>query len=394
MRKPSAVNALRTAFLVIGILAIASCSEDGAKKKMEPPPVPVTVAKAVEQDIPVTLQVVGRAEAYESVALKSRVDGQVAAVLFTEGQHVKQGDVLIRLDPGDFAARLQQAEATAARDDALIAKSRADTARYAALKERNFVSEEKVNDIRTNEAAAAANLRASKAAAQVARLQLSYATIRSPITGVVGARLVFPGSAVKINDTTVAVINRVRPLLVSFSVPEKHLPRLRATMKSGSGSSGRMKVDVNLPGDRSQHFDGEVRFIDNTVDATTGTILMKAELPNDDEKLTPGQFLNVTLLLDTLTNAVTVPSEAVQQGVEGNFLFVVKDDHRVEVPKIETAAADGRVTAISKGLKAGETVVTDGQLRLNPGVKVKVTEVGSPGKNDNAETTAAAPAPT
>ena len=211
------------ALIAAGVLTLAACSDNSVKKKPEQPPVPVTAVKATVRDIPLTLQVVGRAEAFESVALKSRVDGQIAAVLFTEGQHVNQGDVLIRLDPTDFAARLQQAEATAARDEALIAKTRADTARYTALKERNFVSEEKVNDIRTNEAAATANLRASKAAAEVARLQLSYATIRAPISGIVGARLVFPGSAVKANDVTLAVVNRVRPLLVSFAVPEKHL---------------------------------------------------------------------------------------------------------------------------------------------------------------------------
>ena len=374
------MNNSRTALLLISVLAIASCTEDGAKKKAEPPPVPITAAKATEQDIPVTLQVVGRAEAYESVVLKSRVDGQVATVLFTEGQHVKQGDVLIRLDPSDFSGRLKQAEATSARDDALIAKSRSDTARYTALKQRNFVSEEKVNDIRTSEAAAGANLRASKAAEDVARLQLSYASIRAPITGIVGSRLVFPGSAVKVNDTTLAVINRIRPLLVSFSVPEKHLPRLRAAIASNSGN---MKVDISLPSDNSQHFDGKVRFIDNAVDATTGTILMKAELPNDDEKLTPGQFLNVTLLLETLSKAVTVPNEAVQQGADGNFLFVVKEDNSVEVRKVETSAADGGVTAISKGLKVGETVVTDGQLRLTPGAKVKTREPASQSKVDN-----------
>ncbi|MBS1226772.1 MAG: efflux transporter, family, subunit [Proteobacteria bacterium] len=361
------MNATRLALLLISLLTLAACSDGNAKKKGEAPPVPVTTAKAAARDIPVTLKVVGRAEAYESVVLKSRVDGQVAAVLFTEGQHVKQGDVLIRLDATDFAARLQQAEATAARDQALIDKSRADTARYTALKERNFVSEEKVNDIRTNEAAASANLRASKAAAEVARLQLSYATIRAPFTGVVGARLVFPGSSVKVNDTVLAVVNRVRPLLITFSIPEKHLPRLRAAMAAAGG----MKVDVSLPGDTSRHYDGDVHFIDNAVDATTGTILMKATLPNDDEKLTPGQFLNVTLLLDTLSGAVTIPNEAVQQGADGNFVYVVKDDQSTEVRPITTAAADAGVTAIAKGLQAGETVVTDGQLRLAPGVKVK-----------------------
>lgn len=359
------------ASLFASFFVVSACSE-GAKKKAEAPPVPVTTATATTRDIPVTLKVVGRAEAYESVVLKSRVDGQVAAVLFTEGQHVKQGDVLIRLDPSDFAARLNQAEATAARDEALIAKSRSDTARYTALKERNFVSEEKVNDIRTNEAAATANLRASKAAVDVARLQLSYTTIRAPFSGVVGARLVFPGSSVKINDTTLAVVNRIRPLLVTFSIPEKHLPRLRAAMAAAAGS--RMKVDVSLPSNGAQHYDGEVHFLDNAVDTTTGTIQMKAVLANDDEKLTPGQFLNVTLLLDTLKDAVTIPNEAVQQGAEGNFVYVVKDDHSSEVRAITPAAADGGVTAIAKGLSAGEAVVTDGQLRLAPGVKVKLRD--------------------
>lgn len=348
------------------LLALAGCSDDMARKKTATPQVPVTTAKALEKDIPVVLQAVGRAEAYESVIIKPRVDGQVAAVLFTEGQHVKQGDVLIRLDPTDYTARLQQAEAAVARDEALVAKSRADTARYTALKNRNFVSEEKVNDTRTNESAAAANLRASQAAAEVARLQQSYTTIRSPITGIVGARLVFPGSAVKINETTLAVVNRIRPLLVTFSVPEKHLSRLQAAAKSGE-----LKVDVSLPNDKSQNFAGRVIFLDNAVDSATGTILVKAALPNTGEKLTPGQFLSASLILDTLEKAVTVPNEAIQQGADGNFVYVVKDDRSVDMRKIEIAATNLGLTAIGKGLALGETVVTDGHLRLAPGVKVK-----------------------
>lgn len=379
------MNSARLALLIISLLTLAACSEGNAKKKGEAPPVPVTTATAATRDIPVTLKVVGRAEAYESVVLKSRVDGQVAAVLFTEGQHVKQGDVLIRLDPNDFAARLQQAEATVARDEALVAKGRSDTARYTALKEKHFVSEEKVNDIRTNEAAAAANLRASKAAVEVARLQLSYATIRAPFSGVVGARLVFPGSSVKINDTTLAVVNRIRPLLVAFAVPEKHLPRLRAAMAAAADQ--RMKVDVSLPSDASQRYDGTVHFLDNAVDAATGTIQMKAVLANDDEKLTPGQFLNVTLLLDTLAGAVAIPNEAVQQGAEGNFVYVVKDDQSSEVRAIVVAASDAGYTAVAKGLRAGETVVTDGQLRLAPGVKVKLRDAAQ-GKTPPAAATA------
>ena len=360
----------RVAPLLVSLL-LAACSQEDHKKKAEAPPVPVTTAKAEERDIPVTLKVVGRTEAYESVVLKSRVDGQVANVLFAEGQRVRKGDLLIQLDPADFSARLQQAAATSARDAALLDKTRADTARYTALKERNFVSEEKVNEVRTNEAAATANLRASKAAAEVLRLQTSYTAIRAPFDGIVGARVVFPGSSVKTNETALAVVNRVRPLLVSFSVAEKHLPLLRGAIESGQSSGQGMKADITLPSDEKAHFAGTVHFLDNAVDATTGTILMKARLSNDDEKLTPGQFVNVALLLDTLPHAVVVPKEAVQQGAEGNFIYVVKDDNSVEVRKVEIAAADSGMAAIGKGLQVNETVVTDGQLRLTPGSKIK-----------------------
>ena len=367
----------RSALPLALCLILVACSENKPDKK-PPPPVPVTTARAVLQDVPVTLQLVGRAEAYESVTLKARVDGQVARVLFTEGQHVKPGDILLRLDPTDFNARLQQAEASVARDAALLAKAHSDTARYVALKDRSFVSEEKLNDIRTNEAAAAATLRADQAAAELARAQLAYATIRAPVAGIVGARLVFPGSSVKINDTALAVVNRVRPLLVAFSLPEKHLPQLRAALGDGRSGKG-MKVDVGLPGEKMPRFEGEVRFLDNTVDAATGTIVMKALLANAEEKLTPGQFLSVSLRLATLDKAVIVPSEAVQQGPEGFFVFVVKADGSVEMRKVETAASDAGVTAIGVGLQAGETVVTDGQLRLTPGARIKSKDPQAPG---------------
>jgi len=330
------------------------------------PAVPVTVAQAILGDVPVLLDVVGRAEAYESVTLKSRLDGQVAAVPYTEGQHVRQGEVLVQLDAGDFDARLLQAEANLAKDQALLAKARADVARYLALQGRGFVSEEKGNELRTAEAAAAATVKADQAAVELARRQISYTTIRAPFAGVVGARLVFPGSAVKINDTALAVVNRIRPLYVTFSVPEKHLPRLRKAI-----GGGEMRAGVTIPGDREQRFEATVRFIDNTVDAATGTIQMKALLENRDEKLTPGQFLNISMSLDTLAKAVVVPAEAVQQGPEGNFLFVVRPDNTVEPRKIEVQAGYRGLAAIGKGVAAGETVVTDGQLRLTPGALVQ-----------------------
>lgn len=360
-------------------------THDDTAKKSAPAPVPVTLTQASTRDLPLTLDVVGRAEAYASVTLKSRVDGQVVAVVYTEGQHVRKDDVLVRLDPADFEARLQQAAANMARDQAQLAKAHADVERYTALKERGFVSAEKVGEVKSNEAALAAAVRADQSAAESARLQLSYATIRAPFDGIVGARLVFPGTGVKINDTSLAVVNRVQPLYVTFTVPEKHLPRLRAALKNGA-----LKVTANVPGDSSQRFEGEAHFLDNAVDAATGTIQMKATLSNQDEKLTPGQFLNVRVVLDVLHDAVVVPAEAVQQGSAGSFVYVVKADSTVESRPVEVIATQEGMSAIGKNLRAGETVVTDGQLRLTPGARVQAKAATA---TPNAAAPQAAPAP-
>ena len=345
------------------------------KSKRPPPPVPVSVAQATTRDMPLLLEVVGRGEAYETVTLKSRVDGQVTAVPFTEGQQVAAGDVLVRLDPADFNARLSQAEANLAHDQAQLSKARGDVERYVALKNSGFVSDEKVAEVRADADAATATVRADQSALELARLQLSYTILRAPFAGVVGAKLVFPGAAVKVSDTALAVVNRVRPLYVSFAVPEKHLPRIRAAMAKGV-----LKVTVNVPDDSKQGFEGEARFLDNAVDTTTGTIRMKAVLANKGEKLTPGQFLNVSLVLDTLRDAVVVPAEAVQQGPEGAFVYVLKPDAGTEVRKVEIAVTRDGLTLVAKGLKSGETVVTDGQLRLTPGGKVKVKTPAAPGQ--------------
>jgi membrane fusion protein, multidrug efflux system len=349
------------------------------KKSTGPGPVPVLMTKAQLRDVPLTLEVTGRTAAFESVTLKARVDGQVLAVPFAEGQHVRRGDVLLRLDPADFLARLRQAEANLARDQALAAKTQADVERYLALKAKGFVSDEKVGEVRSTATAAAATVRADQAAADVARLQLDYATLRAPFDGIVGARLVFPGSAVKVNDTALAVVNRIRPIHVAFAVPERHLPNLRAGMAT---SKTALKAAVSLPGDKSTPLIGEVRFVDNAVDAATGTIQMKATLANETETLTAGQFVNVALTLETLVQAVTVPTEAVQQGPEGSFLYVVGDDGAAQLRKVRLAATQAGLAVIAEGLTAGETVVTDGQLRLTPGAKVKPAGAGE--ANDRA----------
>ena len=342
-----------------------------APKKASAPAIPVTLAKAVVGELPRRLDIVGRAEAYESVTLRARIDGQVATVAYSDGQHVKTGDVLLRLDPADYEARLRQAEATLARDQAQLVKAHQDVVRYQSLRAKGFVSDEKVDEVKTAEQAQESTTKADQAAMDLARLQLSYATVRAPIAGVVGARLVSAGAAVKTNDTTLAVINRLRPLYVTFSAPEKYLPRLQAGMRAGA-----LKVAVTVPGGSTQTFTGEARFLDNAVDATTGTIQMKAVLPNADESLTPGQFLNVGIVLDTLHDAVTIPVEALQQGQDGSLVFVVSADGVAQPRKVEVVAIQGTTAAIGGGLQAGETVVTDGQLRLVPGSRVQSKDAG------------------
>lgn len=347
---------------------------DVKKTTAKPGPVPVTVAQAEPGEMPVLLTTMGRAEAWEGVTLKSRVDGQVESVRYTEGQAVKKGDVLIQLDRADLTAKAAQVEALVAKDEAQLAKAQADVARYTGLKARGFISDEKLNEVKTSHAAAAATLKADQAALELARLQLSYTTIRAPFSGVIGARLVFPGSAVKTNDTALAVVNRIDPLYVTFSVPERHLGRLRQSL-----SAGPMAVQVSVPGQQAEAITGKVRFIDNAVDQATGTIVMKAVLDNPKGALTPGQFLNVSTVLDRLTVAVLVPNEAVQQGAEGNFLYVVKADETVELRKIAVLASHQGRSAIAQGLAAGETVVTDGQLRLVPGASVRVKDKDASG---------------
>ena len=340
--------------------------EDKAAAKKPPPPTPVTVAQAVARDMPVVLEVVGRGEAYESVTLKARVDGQVLEVPFSEGRRVAKGDVLIRLDPADFKAKAAQAEANLARDQALLKKARADVERYQALRAQGFVSEEKVAEVRAAADAGEATVQADQAALELVRLQLGYATLRAPFAGLVGDKRVHPGAAVKINDTELVTLNRVQPLYVTFSVAEKHIPALRASL-----AAKRLRVDVHTPGDRNQAHRGAVRFVDPAVDAATGTLRLKAELANADGALAPGQFLDVVLVLDTLRDAVTVPAEAVQQGPDGPFVYALKGEE-AGMRKVALGPVRDGVAVIARGLAAGESVVTDGHSRLVPGGKVKI----------------------
>lgn len=363
------------AFIVILVLAggitlfLRSAPTDKAAGKKDNAPVPVLAARAETRDLAIAVDLVGRGEAYESVSLKARVDGQVQAVLFREGQHVKAGEVLLRLDPADFNARLRQAEANQARDQAQLQKARADVNRYQTLQQQGFVSVERLADLNAALAAAEATVQADRATVELARLQLSYATVRAPIDGVVGARLVFPGTAVKTNDTVLAVVNRIQPLLVSFALPERHLGQLRAALARGP-----ITAAVSAPDGAGQALSAAVSFVDNAVDPGTGTLLMKAKLDNRDERFSAGQYLRVELVLDTLKDAVTVPTEAIQQGTKGNVVYTVTPDMGIGIRPVGIVAERAGRVALT-GIEPGMMVVTDGHLRLTPKSKVTIKTV-------------------
>ncbi len=358
----------------VAILAVALASCSGKEPKAPKgngkagAPVPVLVATAEQKVMPVQIRAIGNAEAYATVAVKARVDGQIVRVNFREGQDVAPGEVLFQLDPRPFEAALAQARANLARDAAQLANAQAQERRYRDLLQKNFVSREMYAQIRTNLDTARATVQADQAAVENARLQLEFGTIRSPISGRTGKILIQRGNLVKANDTNaLVVINRIRPIYVDLSVPEQDLERIRRFMRGGA-----LPVGVTLPGADAKTASGKLVFVDNAVDATTGTVRLKALFPNEDEALWPGLFVNATLTLRQQKDAVVVPSQAVQTGPRGQYVFVVKPDDSVEMRDIAVDRSVGAETVVAKGLAPGERVVTVGQLRLVPGAKVDI----------------------
>jgi membrane fusion protein, multidrug efflux system len=341
------------------------------------PPVAVTVARVVQQSVPVRIQAVGSAEAYATVAIKARVDGQIVDVRFREGQEVRAGSVLFNLDPRPFEAALKQAEANQQRDLAQLAQAKRQEERYLELLQKNFISKEAYAQYQTGAETAKAAVLASKAALENARLQLEYTTIRAPIDGYTGRIQIQKGNLVKANDATaLVVLNQVHPINVSFAVPEQILPTVRKQMTGEP-----LQVEATPP-DAAKPAVGKLVFIDNAVDTTTGTIKLKAVFENREDALWPGQFVTVWLKLFEDKNALTLPSRAVQTGPNGQFVFVVKSDMSVEVRPITVERSEGDLSVIATGLAKGEQVVTQGQLRLTPGAKVLIKGEGRPQDGD------------
>lgn len=354
-----------------GLLSAAGIAFSGCARRVAPPPpeaVPVTAASVERKSVPVEVTAIGHVEAHSTVGVKSQVNGTLMSVGFREGQDVRQGDLLFRIDPRPFDAALAQARANLARDRAQARNAESEIGRYEALVQKDYVTREQYDQVKANAEALASTVQASEAAVENARLQLSWCTISAPISGRTGSLLLHAGNVVKANDDKpMVVINEVQPVYVTFASPESFLAELQ-----GRPHRAPLSVKAAPPGDPSHPRTGELSFVDNAVDPTTGTITAKATFANTDASLWPGQYVNVTVVLKTEPDAVVVPSPAVQTGQSGSYVYVIKADSTVESRPISVERTQGPLSIVSKGLAAGEQVVTDGQLRLTPGVRVEV----------------------
>ena len=345
-----------------------------AETQKTTPAVPVTTATVVTKSVPVRLYAIGNVEPYTTVAVKARVDGQLVSVHFKEGDEVRKGSVLFEIDPRPFAASLKQAQANLLKDKALLDRASQQEKRYKDLLGKNFISPDAYEQVRTNAETAAATVSADEAAIENAKLSLEYCTIRAPVTGYAGRIQIQQGNLVKANDTNPLVtINQVVPIYTSFSVPEQNVADVRRYQ-----AGGELKVAASFANSVHPPVAGRLSFIDNAADATTGTIKLKAEFPNTDKALWPGQFVNVVLTLHEQKDAIVTPSAAVQSGPTGEYVFVVKPDSTVELRNIKIARAEGDDTVVASGLQAGDQVVIVGQLRLAPGTKVNVGKAAQP----------------
>jgi multidrug efflux system membrane fusion protein len=342
--------------------------EGKSGKGKGPLAVPVTVALVQQQTLPVRLHAIGNVEAFSTVAVKARVDGQIVEVNFREGQPVKTGETLFRIDPRPYQAALRQAEANALRDRAALMQARSQAKRYQELLDKNFISKEAYAQIRTNAETAEATAQASQAGLENARLNLEYCTIRSSLDGYVGRVLLQAGNLVRANDPNpLVVINQVRPIYVNFGIPEQHLAEVRKHMAGGP-----LAVEVKPVDPQQKAPSGNLIFVDNAVDPSTGTIRLRAQFENEDAALWPGQFVNVSLRLYEQVDALVVPATAVQTGPEGQYVYVIGDDMTADLRRVTVTRTDGERAIVEKGLAKGERVVTRGQLRLGPKTRVQI----------------------
>lgn len=369
-------------FAGLGLAALAGLFILRGKKDADPAgkgtmrPVPVLVATVRTGDMPLTLTGLGTVTPLDTVTVRSRVDGQLVRVAFTEGQQVQQGDLLAQIDPRPFQVQLMQAEGQLAKDQAAAKNARMDLARFHDLARQGILAQQQLDAQTSQVNQYEAALKADQAQVESAKLNLTYSRITAPISGRVGLRLVDAGNMVHASDANgLAVIAPVKPINVVFTIPADSIQRVMAR----SRQEARLPVEAYDRDLKQRLAQGELLAIDNQVDAATGTIRLKARFANQDGALFPNQFVNARLLVDTLKGTVLVPTAALQQGPQGAFVYVVKADGTVDMRIVETLATEGDDTALKAGLKAGEVVVTDGLEKLRPGSKVSIAKPEAPG---------------
>ena len=362
----------RIFFALAAVAVLSACSSKG-KTRPAAETVPVLAATVERKTVPVELGAIGHVEALSTVAVKTRVGGEVTQVAFREGQDVRPGDLLFVIDRRPYEAALNEAHARLERDRALAKNADQTAARYAELVKKDFVTAQQYDEMQANAAAARATARADEASVKSAELDLEYCRITAPIAGRTGSLLVNAGNFVKANDDrTLVTINQIRPIYVSFTVPESSLAPIQSRFRAG----GKLEVAASPSDNASVSESGQLSFVDNMVDTTTGTIRLKATFPNGSGALWPGQFVNVVLYLSTEPGALVIPAQALQTGQEGQYVFVVKNDMTVEARPVKVARTQGQMAVIARGLQADERVVTDGQMRLAPGSKVEIRQGG------------------
>jgi multidrug efflux system membrane fusion protein len=367
-----AVLSRKSAVLVclLGLVFLVACG-----KKDDPqtasasarPAAPVVVAVAEQRDVPVQVTAIGNVESYQTVQIRSQVNGQIQSIFFKEGQDVHKGQLLFQLDKRPFQADLEKAIGTLQRDEAQAANSRLQAERYNTLEAQGVASKEQADQVRSQAKADASAVYADKAAVDAAKVQLQYTDITAPIDARTGALLINVGNLVKANDTPFLVqLNQVTPIYATFSIPENQLDAVR------KAATGNLKVLAFPKGQTNNPAEGKLTFIDNGVDMQTGTVKLKGTFANRDRRLWPGEYVDVVLNLSTRRNAILVPSKAIQTGQQGQYVYVVTPQSTAESRAVETAGTYQGSTVISAGVTPGEKVVVDGQLRVAPNAKVVV----------------------
>ena len=370
-----AVKRLRLSILFCPLTAVLLVSGCTKKEQVQVaggsggrPPAPVVAATVEQQDIPVQIKAIGNVEAYQTVQIRSQVNGQIQKIFFKEGEDVRQGQQLFQLDKRPFQADLEKAIGQMKHDQAQAENSRIQAERYSGLEKEGIVSHEQGGQLSAQAKADASAVDADKAAIDSARVQLQYTDIPAPINARAGALMINLGNLVKANDTPYLVqLNQVTPIYVTFFVPESNLDRVRQRF-----AAGQVKVLAYPKGQTDGSGEGWLTFIDNGVDTTTGMFKLKATFQNKDRRLWPGQFVDVALELSTQKNAVVVPTKAIQTGQQGEYVYVVRADSTAEARPVKTVGAYQNLTVIADGLKPGEQVIVNGHLRVAPNAKVMV----------------------